>query len=87
MVTGDNLLTAIAVARDCELIPTTCPVMKVSVSGSPPQIHFTPEIPQSGQPEQVPLQDQTIERTPLESNLPLKNTHFLIENHRWCEQE
>ena len=66
MVTGDNLLTAIAVARDCELVPTKCPVMKVSVSGSPPQIHFTPETAQAGKTVEavVPLQDQTIERTP-----------------------
>lgn len=79
MVTGDNLLTAIAVARDCELVPTKCPVMKVSVSGSPPQIHFTPETPQAGQTEAVvPLQDQTIERTPsLESKL--KNSLLRIK--------
>lgn len=44
MVTGDNLLTAIAVGRDCELLPHACPVMKVSVKDeNGPKITFTPE--------------------------------------------
>jgi len=85
MVTGDNLLTAIAVARDCELVPTKCPVMKVSVSGSPPQINFTPETPQAGQTDAVvPLQDQTIERTPsLENGFSSNNWRLAVTGTNW----
>jgi len=40
MVTGDNLLTAIAVSRDCSLLPAATPVFIVSVDTTPP----TPKI-------------------------------------------
>ena len=45
MVTGDNLLTAIAVARDCEMLPESAPVFVVSVDTSctPPKIVFRRE--------------------------------------------
>jgi magnesium-transporting ATPase (P-type) len=40
MVTGDNLLTAIAVSRDCHLLPKKTPVFIVSVdtSGNTPRL-------------------------------------------------
>lgn len=45
MVTGDNLLTAIAVARDCEMLPESAPVFVVSVDTTctPPKIVFRRE--------------------------------------------
>ena len=52
MVTGDNLLTAIAVGRDCSMLPQTAPVFIVSVdsSSTTPKIAFRREGKMSHKP-------------------------------------
>lgn len=44
MVTGDNMLTALSVARDCEIVRPGVPVIAVSATQqnqTKPQIYFT----------------------------------------------
>lgn len=86
MVTGDNLLTAIAVSRDCELLPESAPVFIVSVdtTSATPKILFrregkniTPSMVTGGNGHDVEQMEEV--RTSQTSILPDQGVKYIFE--------
>ncbi|KAJ8686576.1 hypothetical protein QAD02_022370 [Eretmocerus hayati] len=88
MVTGDNMLTALSVARDCDIVKPGVPVIAVAAvvqqNQTKPQMYFTRSYTQNSQAHSSPTAGDISEMTDINSIVSLETVESggVFSNHR-----